>query len=498
MRHLSLIILFLVLFQSAAAAGAVIDGIDIDEHKDSVRVTLDVTGDVKFSWSRIGRYIQIDMRDTVFSGRFAMPRLGRRYLDRISAKSNGGTATFGIYLVHPLWADVYSLGDPGRIVIDLKKDVKEFDRREVAPGMEYVRVARSLSGSPVVASVLMVDPEKFEVRPGIASGRRHDPNALESFMLFMKPIFPWVSESVTHFFRERVTRIASREGATAAVNGTYFGRRGEPLGTLMIDGELITTPIYDRAALVISDDGKPTIDTVFVNAYFLMPNGVKVGINGMNQPRILQNDVVLYTSAYGRKTETDGCVEAVVKKGLIWDLRGANSSIPDDGYVLSVGRNLKKLFDKYMRRGEQIELKVELVPYSTSGPSNVRHIISGGPRLVKSGRPYVSKREEKFRWDIARTRTARTAVGVSESGKMIFVTADSTSRIGRKPGLTPSAGMRLEELADFMIFLGAVDAVNLDGGGSSTMVVEGEVVNTPANGCEISVSNAVLIKPKAN
>ena len=62
---------------------------------------------------------------------------------------------------------------------------------------------------------------------------------------------------------------------------------------------------------------------------------------------------------------------------------------------------------------------------------------------------------------------------------------------GRNPGI--SVGMTLEELAELMIELGAVDAMNLDGGGSTTMVIRDMVLNIPSDGIERSVSNAIIV-----
>ena len=74
--------------------------------------------------------------------------------------------------------------------------------------------------------------------------------------------------------------------------------------------------------------------------------------------------------------------------------------------------------------------------------------------------------------------------------KLLLVAVD-----GRQPGY--SVGMTLEELAHFFLKLGAVDAMNLDGGGSTTMVIGGEVVNSPSDGRERPVGSALLVCRRA-
>jgi len=85
-------------------------------------------------------------------------------------------------------------------------------------------------------------------------------------------------------------------------------------------------------------------------------------------------------------------------------------------------------------------------------------------------------------------RQPRTLAGVRADGTLLLVTVD-----GRLPGW--SVGMTLPESARLMRSLGARDALNLDGGGSSTMVVRGEVVNRPADRVERRVSDGLFVLP---
>jgi exopolysaccharide biosynthesis protein len=89
-------------------------------------------------------------------------------------------------------------------------------------------------------------------------------------------------------------------------------------------------------------------------------------------------------------------------------------------------------------------------------------------------------------------RHPRTAIAKLASGKLLLVTVD-----GRQPGI--SAGMSLYMLADLLLELGAVEAMNLDGGGSTTMVIQNKIVNKPSDQTgERPVSDAVLVFPRSN
>ncbi|MCR4401193.1 MAG: phosphodiester glycosidase family protein [Firmicutes bacterium] len=116
----------------------------------------------------------------------------------------------------------------------------------------------------------------------------------------------------------------------------------------------------------------------------------------------------------------------------------------------------------------------------------VVHAVGGGPRLVKDGKVHVTSGEERFKADVAVGRAPRTAAGVTFDGKLLLVAV--TGRQAHH-----SIGVTLEELANLMIELGAKDALNFDGGGSSTMVVREYVMNTPSDGRERTVADAILV-----
>ncbi|NLG79744.1 MAG: hypothetical protein GX492_07985 [Firmicutes bacterium] len=116
----------------------------------------------------------------------------------------------------------------------------------------------------------------------------------------------------------------------------------------------------------------------------------------------------------------------------------------------------------------------------------VVHAIGGGPRLVKDGKVHITSGEERFKADVAVGRAPRTAAGVTSDGKLLLVAVT-----GRQA--YHSIGVTLEELANLMIELGAKDAMNLDGGGSSTLVVRDYVMNTPSDGRERKVADAILV-----
>ena len=130
-----------------------------------------------------------------------------------------------------------------------------------------------------------------------------------------------------------------------------------------------------------------------------------------------------------------------------------------------------------MQPGMKIRLNWRIVPKSPEpkgcGPGRARHS-SAGPLLLRDGARVLQPDLEAISRVFTEARHPRTAVAARADGSLLFVTVD-----GRDPGW--SVGMSLAELSDLLLELGAVDAVNLDGGGSTTMVVRGETVNRPSD-----------------
>lgn len=400
-----------------------------------------------------------------------------------------GNLYINIPIEYPVNYEVFPLSDPSRLVVDFGRAFTKIEQgSKLAEGLEYFGVVKGVEAGYMVAEILKVDPKKVDIFPRLASA---SPTLLESMGEFLNP---WAKKRVPHFFSDRVSNIASQGQALAAVNGTYFSYSGRPLGVLMIDKELVSYPISDRTALILTDDNRAFIDNIALNAYAII-GGSRYDITGINEPRANGGDLIVYTKYYGELTETPGNgYELTALNGKVVEARIGNSRIPENGLVLSAGALYAENLLTTVNRGDPVEVSIEVLPYSSSVNGSLKHLVGGGPRLLKSGMIYITKYEEKFRRDIARGRAARTAVGILEDGQLLFVTVDGKPRRKLKRGEGYSLGMTLTELAYFMQSLGARDALNLDGGGSSTLVVRGVVLNRPTDGKPRMVGNAILFK----
>ena len=168
-----------------------------------------------------------------------------------------------------------------------------------------------------------------------------------------------------------------------------------------------------------------------------------------------------------------------VENGKIVSIGTQTMPIPHNGYVI-VGPNerLSKLY-----RAKHVDLDIKTIP----NWDNVKHIISGGPYLVKNGEVFVDMTEQKL--GAIGGKNPRTAIGYTQDGNFIMVAVD-----GREGA---SVGLTLKELAWFMKSIDCINAMNLDGGGSTVMYVNGRVVNMPKVKGGIALSNALTIDLKS-
>lgn len=349
---------------------------------------------------------------------------------------------------------------PGFFKIEIPKTYSNTTERVVIPGVVYGHQRRADSFGPNVVNYLVISTRYtgIEVKLALAQNRV--------------------------FGSEHVSNMGERLGAIAAVNGAFFASDGRPLGVIMIDGELVSEPFANRTALGLGKN-KLVMDGVSLESE-VMQNGVFLTkVTGLNRPR-LQDELVVYTAAYGSHTRTnDFGHEVIVVDGVVTALQTGNSPIPKNGLVLS-GHGVNKSLLSQIAIGDELNVNLELTPdWQAEG---IDQIIGGGPRLVRDGRLDITGEIERFRDDITKGRAPRTALGITEDGKLLLVTVN-----GRQPNI--SVGMSLTELANLLMELGAVQAMNLDGGGSTTMVIRNLVLNLPSDGKERPVSNAIVILP---
>jgi hypothetical protein len=291
--------------------------------------------------------------------------------------------------------------------------------------------------------------------------------------------------------RATVLDIARRTGALAAVNAGFFSPTGDPNGVLKIDGRLVSDTSRARGAvsLRVAPGGIDALfDQVSVKLRLRWQTDGRwrsALIDGVDTTRG-RGRLVLYTPASGGTTDTKG--------GLEWTLRPrgsslrasratatgpttGNAAIPADGYVLSFGGTSVPATLTGLSRATTIQLRESIVVRSRTRErewSTASTIVGGAGLLVRNGTPLTDWTIEQLSPGFETTPHPRTVIARDRAGHWWLITID-----GRQPGR--AIGMSFTEMQALLARLDVVDALNLDGGGSTTMVAGQKIVNRPSD-----------------
>jgi hypothetical protein len=352
--------------------------------------------------------------------------------------------------------------------------------RDVAPGVTlYHTTNTSLisPAGPISVWLLRVDPAQADLRAALSN-----------------------DEVVG---RETVADTAARQGAIAAVNAGFFHPDGDPAGVYAIGGRLISDTDRSRGAVgIVRDSGRLRLvfDRVTASTALVVErprNRVdRLPIDGIDTTRQL-GKLMLFTPAYHAHTDTaaggtEWVVDGTPPRVADRPRHEGKTPIPRSGFVLSYGgRRLPPVLSR-LKRGSvvRIETSYKSVETPSSDWAAASEVIGGAGLLAREGRYLDDWSVEVLGPGFSESRHPRTMIGTTGDGIIWLVVVD-----GRQPLL--SFGMTLIELRALARGLGLTNALNLDGGGSTTMWVRGEVVNSPSDPTgPRPVSDSLLVFPR--
>ncbi|HAR61894.1 MAG: hypothetical protein DKM50_08005 [Candidatus Margulisiibacteriota bacterium] len=374
-------------------------------------------------------------------------------------------------------------------------------------GVSYSQKKIETLDGPVIANILTIDLKNPNISVKSALGR------------------DFVVADEYYKGREKLGDLARRKNAIAAINADYFSTDGDPLGFMVRDGELISESMSNRVALGITADGRIKFSRIATSGTLIASDQSSCRLDGINR-MLPPNGIVILTPAYGTKPIVNepvllmlvGDINLPVTLGK--ELQGTIkyigfsdtiNTIPQNSIVLAgKGRGAKWLIT-HLHEGDGIRFHYDAKTVAANYPrpmlitdsvidpptdnikddwSDVIQSISGGPWLVKNGSTLIDGKDQGFNENsFVNAKHPRTAIGVNSNGELLIVTVD-----GRKKY---SVGLSLKELAEYLIQLGAVEAINLDGGGSTSMVVKGLYVNGPSENSPRPIANALLVFDKS-
>lgn len=298
--------------------------------------------------------------------------------------------------------------------------------------------------------------------------------------------------------QETVSQMVERSGALAGVNGGFsFSNdpwntfHGDPRDLYLYDGEILSEPLSTRSSFALVGEAgrqRPVFDQFSWRGQLIIGRDT-FRLTGVNRQRD-SADVILYTPEYNRSTLTDGTGREYVCRGETCQLvAGGSTVIPQGGFVLSLGQS-------YVLDHPDLPLQGSFeLGHTFSAKRSIlgqapKYIWTAGPTLLRRGELILDFEGESIQPSFGSTRHPRTAAGYNRNPHTLWlVTAD-----GRQPGW--SAGIRLDDLARYFLELGATEAYNLDGGGSTTMAIGGRVVNRFSDPQERRRCDAVVLFAK--
>jgi hypothetical protein len=326
--------------------------------------------------------------------------------------------------------------------------------------------------------------------------------------------------------RETTSAMAQEVGAVYAVNGGFFtispadGTPGVPAGLSVLDGKILTAATNGRYSVVFDHSGRRARIAQLSSRFTIRLANAEYPVDGLNRPpglirncggvggdsptqRPVQDftctdpdELVVLTPQYGTTSPAGPGIEAVISPdGLVTEVRARTGAPvpPGDSVVQATGSDSSWLA-VHATVGASMHLDLEVVDAAGHpvrfGPDD--SVISAGPVLVEDGRVAVNPDADglvhedpslnlppsalgaSFGYGWLVRDNPRTAVGVDTRGRVLIVEVD-----GRQD--TYSQGLPVVALAELLRSLGAVEAINLDGGGSSAAIVNGRLVSSPSD-----------------
>jgi len=332
---------------------------------------------------------------------------------------------------------------------------------------------------------------------------------------------------------ESLPEMCARLGALAGINGGFFANFPEelsshtvfndPVGLLVIDGRVRCPPSFRRGTFVVSKGGSVSIETTDIHSLDFVLGGksfssaeprrsqqsIQFGLN-----RASHEDATVYSSAFGSNSPRGQVVDFVISGDLVVEVkRNGGAQIPQNGFVLQIADS--KLSNEILGNlhAARVADRLQFELHSDHAADGAVQAIAAGPVLVRDGAALKPDHllpdlaDEEFQRgrlvptrlnlavDDVKTRAPRSAIGLTRDRHILLVTVDDDRKINSPSDQRCSVGATLSELAGMMKELDCSQALNLDGGGSSTLWMGGEIKNTPSDGFARSIPNALLIVP---
>ncbi|BAY44806.1 hypothetical protein SAMD00079811_24080 [Scytonema sp. HK-05] len=376
-----------------------------------------------------------------------------------------------IYLSVPfgLAPRVSTVANPNRLIVEIRPDAMVERNITWAPGLIWRQQFVNLGQQRFPVVWLEMNPR--------ASGIK------------LKPI--WTSTN-TLVGTAPLIETAQQYSAVAAINGGYFNRNNRlPLGAIRRDGQWLSGPILNRGAIAWNDSGQFYIGRLNLVETLIGNNNLQLPILTLNSGYV-QSGIARYTPAWGATYTplTDNEIILVVEKNqVINQLIGGKVGeigvpIPQDGYLLTL-RGKATSSASSLPIGSSVKMTSSTAPADFS---RYPHILGAGPLLVQNRQIVLDAKGEKFSDAFIAQKAVRSGICTTTTGNLIIAAVHN--RAG-------GAGPTLAEHAQLMQLLGCVNALNLDGGSSTSLYLGGQLLDrSPNTAARVHNGVGIFLQPR--
>ncbi len=285
---------------------------------------------------------------------------------------------------------------------------------------------------------------------------------------------------------------AQQQLAVAAINGGYFNRNNRlPLGAIRRDGQWLSSPILNRGAIAWNDSGQFYMGRLALLENVITANNQKLPILALNSGYV-QSGIARYTPAWGVNYSplTDNEIILTVQKNQITDqLPGGKVGettfpIPADGYLLVLRANAVSNAS-ILPVGSPVKIESSTSPGEFS---NYPYILGAGPLLLQNRQIVLNGKGEQFSNAFVAQKAIRSGICRTTTGNLIIAAVHNRAGGG---------GPTLAEHAQLMQQMGCVDALNLDGGSSTSLYLGGQLLDRfPNTAARVHNGIGIFLEPR--
>lgn len=364
---------------------------------------------------------------------------------------------------------VKTIANPNRLIIDIRPDPLEERDITWAPGLRWRQHYVNLGTERFPVVWLEVNPRKFG--------------------LTLKPM--WASPDGLGGTAPLI-QTAQRYLAVAGINGGYFNRNNRlPLGAIRRDSQWLSGPILNRGAIAWNDSGQFYFGRLTLEETLITANNQRLPILFLNSGYV-QSGIARYTPVWGATYTplTDNEIILVVQKDQITQqlpggkVGGTAVPIPQDGYLLTLRANSVSAASQ-LPIGSAVRISSSTTPTDFS---RYPHIIGAGPLLIQNRQIVLDAKAEKFSNAFIAEKAIRSGICTTATGTLMIAAVHN-----RAGGYGPT----LAEHAQLMQQMGCVDALNLDGGSSTSLYLGGQLLDrSPSTAARVHNGIGIFLKPR--